>query len=429
MSGLTETLYSVKNKDSSETYDRSTDSLEAISEVLATIPTVTATRHDIKYTGDIWYVSKSGNDANDGYTPTTAFLTLGFAISAAAAGDRIVMKAGSYDEAGVDMNLAGLELHCEAGVFLVDTTPGTCLVVSADACVVLDAHFVQAGGVGLQITGKGAIVRNCIAVACTIGFDINQHSTQMFDCISGAHTVTGFDIAAQNTIMRNCHAAGSGATRGFYISNAAVIRSLFDQCTSAGNTTAGFEVITAAIGNVFQYCTSGAGDGIKLDPSHGNIWANYSYDSELAKELTFAGAPTTYNLFTVTGTVLIRRIYGIVTNTLPNTASAMHLDVYSITSSTPLTKIAGAPDVDSLIQGSLLVKVDTAGTILSMSSADAPVVVESAASSTDAGIIVVADLAEATYIRCNITVALASGDIDWHVHWEPISDDGKVVAS
>jgi len=240
------------------------------------------TGHIRKFGGDIWYVNTgTGDDANGGQRPNDAFATIGKGILDAAAGDAISVKAGVYDEAGLDMSLAGLELWCESGVFIVDTTPGTCLVVSGNACVVFGAHFVQAGAAGLQVTGVGTIVENCISVNCTVGFDINEHSTQLFRCVAAGCTVTQFDIGERNTVLRNCFAAGTGAaTRGFYLSNAVVMRCLLDRCDSVGNATAGFEIVTGASNNSLANCTSGGGDGDVIDEgTETSLWVE-DHDSK-----------------------------------------------------------------------------------------------------------------------------------------------------
>ena len=264
------------------------------------------------FTGHIWYADAAQpDDTGDGTSPTTAKETIGAALALAAAGDAVTVKAGTYNEVGLDMNLAGLELWCEVGVFIVDTTPGTCLIVSGAACKVRGAHFVQAGAVGLQVTGIGTIVRDCVSVNCTVGFDINQHSTQMYNCVAAGNTVTQFDIGARNTVLRNCYAAGlGGATRGFYLSAGAVTRCLLDRCDSIGNGTAGFEAVAATSYNAMVFCTSGGGDGDTIDSGMFNNWPGYvdTLDTEHHEEIYpvsdgegTAGNPVTVNNDTTDG--------------------------------------------------------------------------------------------------------------------------------
>ncbi len=47
----------------------------------------------------IWYVnSKTGNDANDGRTPQTAFKMLARAVDVAKSGDAILIAPSTYDQ-------------------------------------------------------------------------------------------------------------------------------------------------------------------------------------------------------------------------------------------------------------------------------------------------------------------------------------------
>jgi len=90
--------------------------------------------HVPKYTGNILYVDgANGNDGNSGQEPNVAKKTIGAAITAASAGDRIHVKAAAYDEA-INLNKNSLELICEQGTILSNSTPGTVLVVSANYC-------------------------------------------------------------------------------------------------------------------------------------------------------------------------------------------------------------------------------------------------------------------------------------------------------
>ncbi len=229
------------------------------------------------FTGVIWYADVAqADDTGDGASPETAKKTIGAALALTSAGDAVTVKAGTYDEAGLDLNLDGLELWCEVGVILADSTPGTVLTVSGDACRVVGAHAVQAGAIGFLITGVGTILENCIAIACTIGFDLNEHSSQLFNCIGAACTVTQFDIGERNTILRNCFAPGiNGNTRGFYLSSAVVTRCLLDNCHSVGNATSGFEMVAGTANNVAAFSTSGGGDGPTIDAGMDNNWPGY----------------------------------------------------------------------------------------------------------------------------------------------------------
>ncbi len=385
------------------------------------------TRHTRLFTGDVWYVDAGVAATGDGRTPDNAFLTIDEGITAAAAGDAITVKAGTYDEAGLDLSLAGLELWCEAGAFIVDTTPGTCLTVSGGGCYINGAHFVQAGAVGVAVTGIGNILEDCIAVNCTTGFDIDEHSTQLFNCVSAGSTVTAFDIAERNTILRDCHAPGlGGATRGYYLSNAAVTRSLLDNCTSADNATAGFETVTGTAGNIIKDCSSGAGDGRWVDADHANTWPGFSFDSVLHKVLTLDGSAS-QNLFQITGDVEVKYIYGAVETALAADVTGAVLELYDSTAAVDITATAAAPAISSLPVGSYLAKTGAAAVIMTVQSSAAGAVVENVGNIFALFTVMQKTAGANTFIRLTRAGAGASGVIDWRIEWRPLSSDGFVA--
>lgn len=238
--------------------------------------------HIPKFTGDLWWVSTSGDDANDGKSPEKAFLTIVNAISEAAAGDRIYVKAGTYDEADLNLSKPGLELVCEQGTVLNHTvTPGTVLIVSGNYCRVVGAFLTQAGQTGIQITGNFCHIEDCVAFTCATGFDDDGAETHFHFCRSILHTTTGFDISAGYGLYDRCIAIGAAAVRGVYLSNVAADHNGFHECHTLGNTTAGWQVITGADNNLFTGCSMGAGDGARLDEGTNNTWNNFSEGSQI----------------------------------------------------------------------------------------------------------------------------------------------------
>ena len=227
--------------------------------------------------GAIWYVdATNGIDTNTGETAGTAFATIGAAITAAAAGDAINVMAGDYDEVGLALALDGMELWCEVGVHILDSTPGTALLVSGDHCRVQDAHLDGAGATGLQVTGDHAWLENLLSEGTTVGYDIDGSGTIMIRLASIAHTTTGFDVSGPGNIIQNGYSAGlGGATRGYYLSNAAADGCLFDHCASTANVTAGYECIAGTASNLFRECVSSTGDGDRIDQGTNNFWASY----------------------------------------------------------------------------------------------------------------------------------------------------------
>ncbi|MBA7613545.1 hypothetical protein ES703_20796 [subsurface metagenome] len=260
-------------------------------------------RHIPKYTGNIWFVDgTNGNDANTGIDPHDAFKTIAHAIGAAAAGDRIVVMAGAYDEV-LNMNLAGLELICEQGTVLSNSTPGTALIVSANYCRVVGPFLTQAGQTGCQITGSFCSLEVCLAFGCATGFDDDGAETHFTDCRSILHTTTGFDISAGYGQYERLVAASTGAVRGIYLSNAAANNNHFHKCDTLGNGTAGWELIVGADNNLCSHCSMGAGDGARVDAGANNTWNNFSEGSQI-----LAGQTRDQDLKDIYDATQIRRV-------------------------------------------------------------------------------------------------------------------------
>lgn len=229
-------------------------------------------RHVQSYTGDIWYVTKTGNDGNSGHDPENPFLTIGAAIAAASAGDAITIKTGTYTE-DIDVNLTGLELWGEIGT----TVAGT-LTVSANSCRISEIIVAPTGAVGIALSGSYCKIQDTHVVSTpTTAFDISGAYNIIVDCKAVGHTVTAFDIAGTRVYLHRCLAHGTGgATRGFYFSDAGANVCAVEDCSSMANATAGFEVVTGAENILFTRCSSGGGDGDRVDDGTRTFWPGFT---------------------------------------------------------------------------------------------------------------------------------------------------------
>jgi len=245
-----------------------------IDEIGRIVELVDGGRHLPKFTGDIRYADAGIAVSGNGLDPHRAFLTIGEAITASAAGDRIIVKTGVYDEDGLDMTLDGMELCCEIGVRISNSAGGggTCLTISGDTCSVTGLVVQQAGQIGFDINGNGCSFSDCIATDCTISYDIDGIRCTFVRCRDQNGTVTGFDIATQENTLYLCNSIGTGgASRGFYLSAATACRNMLYQCLSAGNGTSGYETATGADGNAIVWCISGVNDGPPVDAGVDNV--------------------------------------------------------------------------------------------------------------------------------------------------------------
>ena len=152
---------------------------------------------------------------------------------------------------------------------------------------------------------------------------------------------------------------------------------------------------------------------------------------EITKEITLDGSneSKSHNLFLVTGVVLIRRIWGIVTEALGVNHTDAHLRLNDGAGTTPLTKTTTT--VLSAIPIGSWVKRDAIMTepliALSPVTCDAAERTGLSVSYPDrCPIRVIAKNGASTYLeyRYTTTDTPTSGKIRWYCEYEPLSDDG-----
>ena len=163
-----------------------------------------------------WYVSMTGNDANDCLSPVTACLTLQAAINKASAGDTINVEAGIYPVAGVvtvnkTLTLKGAQAGFDArSRFEVESileNSGGLYVTAND--VIIDGFQVQNStlsaftgyGIALGAGTSGAHVINNIIQDNIVGLGLANHP-------AGSQAVIQFNVFRNNT--RSGAASGHG---------------------------------------------------------------------------------------------------------------------------------------------------------------------------------------------------------------------------
>ena len=387
-------------------------------------------RHIPKFAGELYFVTKAGNDSNDGLTPDTAKLTIGATVTAAAAGDAITVKAGDYTE-NVTWNKNGLELWGEIGCNIIGT-----FTLSANTCKVQEIVFQKDSGVPLTVSGLGNKFYNSKSMpqtgtGSTNGVVVTGQRNEFYDFKSAGYTGTysGFNVSAALNRWENCEALGQGAaTRGWYFSNLAADGAILKNCFSLANTTACIETVTGVTGCLFEM-HSGAGDGRYIDAEETNVW-RVTYDHKIRSLLDIAqgGAGTwEYNLFKITGTVQINSIVGIVDTVLTGSNTACYLQVYSANGNDVITKATGVT-IGAALKGAFMARLDKAGTAMFFADVDAPFIadeVDAKSESFRLGEDRTGAAHVATYIRfIHTTGAASTGEIDWYVDWEPVSHDG-----
>lgn len=202
------------------------------------------------------YVNLSGNDSNNGSTPTLAKKTIQAAITASVSNDTILVGSGSYNEKLI--------------------LPAKNLILSADGVVVLDGTGIASNPaitqsnnannttINAYTTGGLWIFQNHVAtvllsIACyssSLGcsdclFLSNSNTSAAYNSSLGAHTFTrcvfsGFINAINSTgiiIVYNCtfYNCTTGLTASTSNSSSNIISlCIFSTCTTAWNNNLGF---------------------------------------------------------------------------------------------------------------------------------------------------------------------------------------------
>jgi hypothetical protein len=396
--------------------------------------------HGRLFGGVIRYVdSVNGDDNNDGRSPVAAMATIATALAASAAGDAVNVKAATYDEAGLDVNLRGLELWLESGTILQDSADGTVLTVSGLGAVVRGSGNVRidptGGATGLDVTGAFCELENLRVntnSAGALGFDITGAGAELHFCRCANPTTNAFKVQGDTCGLFDCYTGGAGgATIGYWVTNSAdkfrIVR-----CSSQGHGTAPFQVDAGCTNGVIWDFSSGGGDGKWIDTDQTTVISGLTYPETKYSEVTFTntggvgGAGTNYNLFRIYGAVRVFNIFGHIITATPATNSTANLELYSTNNAVDITDSAGAPDLISRCIGTVLARESVATDALEIGEPDStPAVIENANfNDPRVPIILIEDDAAATYIQLVLSAALASGAMDWHVEWEPIDEVG-----
>ena len=135
-------------------------------------------RHTPKYTGKVWYADSTGGaSTNNASQPDLAIDTIGGAIGLASAGDRIIVRSGTYSEAGFEMPAGkdGLEIICEHGTLLTDSGSSTqTMLITGNSCVFSGEQVTESGQIGVKVAGNNCRLDYVISgVGNTVAFDID----------------------------------------------------------------------------------------------------------------------------------------------------------------------------------------------------------------------------------------------------------------
>ncbi len=389
------------------------------------------TYHIPSFGGNIWYVNKNlGNNSNSGKSPQEALETIGYAISICNEGDAINIKAGIYTETGLNLNKNSVEIWSEIGT-IIDPSSGTVLTISGNYCRIkgdIDIN-VPDGEIGLLILGdycniglnEGATIHHG-----SIGISINGMGCTIHKAACGYQTTSGFSITGHQARLFDCHTVSNLSTKGFYIgggANTGVLR----RCTSTGHGISGFYIDTGSESWTLLNCSSGAGDGKYVDIDSANVWSNFMYNDNSYHPIIFnADGPSTRNIFKISGTVLITKLFGHIFSELSSDIGNVYLELYDGTNTIDVTDSPG-PSFNSLPVGSYIHKIDDAGIQIKIENSSQVRLYEDATKNgRNPNFQIIAKEGVDTYLRLVYSGIATSGIIHFHCQWEPLTEKGFV---
>jgi len=205
---------------------------------------------------------------------------------------------------------------------------------------------------------------------------------------------------------------------------------LLQQCTSAGHETAGFYIGSGSADWTILDCSSGAGDGARIDVDNANVWSNFTFDNIIYKGFTFTGTGTqSFNLFKVTGAIEVLLLHAHVDTIIGNSTDA-YLDIRDDDGGVDTISKTTGTTLTALPVGSVVIRAEKFDKELEVNDAstawaEAEVNVKKQSfrcgqkgDGTD------------TYIRFTHTSSdnPPAGELHFHCQWLPLTDSGFLEA-
>jgi len=144
------------------------------------------------------------------------------------------------------------------------------------------------------------------------------------------------------------------------------------------------------------------------------------------KTLNANNATAHVPIFRISGSVLIKKLYGVVTTDLGTTHTFPYFRINDQTTQEDLTSAGAGPDISGYVAGSLLVKTGPGALGVSAFNAAAYGVGQS----PPASFVLVEKVGANTDIEYNYstTDTPTTGVIDFYVEYEPLSSGGQIFA-
>jgi len=282
--GIGTPIWALEGVELDSTGDMVADSLAARMIDVQTATSAIGSSHLPLFVGSVYYVDAAqADDTGAGTSPETAKKTIGAAIGLLSVGDAITIKAGTYTETDLDLNVNACELWFEIGAIL-DPASLTALTISAHYCKVQCPGgslliTPAAAQTGMLITGNFNYVHD-VRVSCSsvggIGFDVTGNSCVLTNDRCSSPITAAFKIQGDKCKLEDCCTGGDvgDSSIGFWITNSCD-KLRMDSCASQGHETAGFQVDAGCTNGMIRNCASGIGDGDRIDNGTSIMWADF----------------------------------------------------------------------------------------------------------------------------------------------------------
>lgn len=238
----------------------------------------TATEHSGEMFPGTFYVVDGANglDTNSGRSPDEAVATIGRALGLVSPGDGVVIRADGVYTENIVVDTNAVQVFASPGVVISGTgTISSTILVTGDNVWFRRQMDVLASGVGICVEADNVRIDDVTVNSATTAFDIDGNNIVMRNTRSAGYTVAGYDISGLEPDISDAHAGGSGTATVGYVISSTVDSGLFRSLSSVQNLSAGFSVTLGAEDNIFVDCTSGTGDGDRVDANLTNMWSNY----------------------------------------------------------------------------------------------------------------------------------------------------------
>jgi len=238
----------------------------------------TATEHSGEMFPGTFYVvdGENGIDTNNGRSPDEAVATIGHALELVSPGDGVVIRADGVYTENIVVDTNAVQIFAAPGVVISGTGSITpTILVTGDNVWFRRQMDVLGSGAAVCVEANNVRIDDMTVNAATTAFDMDGNNIVLNNTRATGYTISGYDISGTEPDISTAHAGGSGAATVGYVISSTVDGGLFRQLSSVQNVAAGISVALGATNNIFVDCTSGTGDGDRVDANLTNMWSNY----------------------------------------------------------------------------------------------------------------------------------------------------------